>query len=626
MQPTNVGVNHTGGARGPRGLSPELLAGFGLVLLFFLFLGARDLWNPNEPLYGLGAKEMAQRGDWLVPTINGNVYPEKPILYYWGALVASKLLGGVSEFSLRVPSALAAILSFWLVYALVLGYRDRRFALLTAGLFATQYMIFWTGRSVQMDILVVASTLAVLVPLTRSADHGFSPTAAWLLAGAGAGFGFLAKGPVAWVLPAIAFCGYALWTRRPRLFLNRHVFLGAAAAIGVAAPWFLMLWWQGQEDFLYNVLITQNFHRFTDAWDHQQPWWYYLKYLWIDLAPWSWFLPVAAVLGLRRRKDGETTDGLQPLSWIWIFGVVLFFSLSDSKRTPYILPIAPAVAILAAGVLDRFMNHRLGNGPRRAVLGLHGFFGGLLLLAGAGLWWQRGALPDLGWVVPFLATVLLVSGGTVLACLGFSRRRPGRLVGALIGAFLALYLAAAVCLPAANPLKSARSFSAQVNEVVGTEGPLRSYNFWFGRTGYSFYTDRIIPNIPGSPDGAGLREYWSAAEPTFLLVEERHVAAAAAVLGEPQLLLRHEVGGRTAYLLGKGEGEARPSHPVQLPAPVATALEPMLPKGLSDYRVFLHGAEGRLVYRIRWRTVGEEEARIQADGTILSRPSPPPTL
>ena len=71
--------------------------------LFGVALGARDLWNPNEPVYGQAVAEMAARGDWLLPTVNGNEFGEKPILYFWLARISSRALGGVSELALRVP-------------------------------------------------------------------------------------------------------------------------------------------------------------------------------------------------------------------------------------------------------------------------------------------------------------------------------------------------------------------------------------------------------------------------------------------------------------------------------------------------------------------------------------------
>ena len=99
-----------------------LWLGVGAAILFSVALGARDLWNPNEPTYGQAVVEMAERGDWLVPTVNGRVFAEKPILYYWLALAASRALGGVSELSLRIPSALAGVVSSVLLYLLVLPY------------------------------------------------------------------------------------------------------------------------------------------------------------------------------------------------------------------------------------------------------------------------------------------------------------------------------------------------------------------------------------------------------------------------------------------------------------------------------------------------------------------------
>ena len=89
----------------------DLLAlGFGAAVLFFVSLGARDLWQPNEPTYGQAVVEMSKRGDWIVPTVNGREFAEKPVLYYWMALAAAGALGGVDEFVLRLPAAAAGVL------------------------------------------------------------------------------------------------------------------------------------------------------------------------------------------------------------------------------------------------------------------------------------------------------------------------------------------------------------------------------------------------------------------------------------------------------------------------------------------------------------------------------------
>ena len=73
-----------------------LVLGMGFVL-FFVGLGNHDLWNPNEPIYGECAREMWERGDWLIPYVNGRVFNEKPILYFWAILLASVPQGAVTE-------------------------------------------------------------------------------------------------------------------------------------------------------------------------------------------------------------------------------------------------------------------------------------------------------------------------------------------------------------------------------------------------------------------------------------------------------------------------------------------------------------------------------------------------
>jgi len=59
-----------------------LLLAASTALLFLTALGARDLWNPNEPTYGRVVVEMAESGDRLVPTLSGTTFSEKPVLYY----------------------------------------------------------------------------------------------------------------------------------------------------------------------------------------------------------------------------------------------------------------------------------------------------------------------------------------------------------------------------------------------------------------------------------------------------------------------------------------------------------------------------------------------------------------
>jgi 4-amino-4-deoxy-L-arabinose transferase-like glycosyltransferase len=170
-------------------------------LLFALVLGARDLWNPNEPVYGQAVSEMLDGGDWLMPSVNGVPFAEKPILYFWLAGLSAMLFGGAGEFALRLPLALTSALSVGFVYLLIHPYGGRSRARLGAALYATTYLVFWSARSIQMDSLVGWTTLGAVLVVCRVLDHRLKAELGFVLAGIAVGLGLLAKGPVGLICP-----------------------------------------------------------------------------------------------------------------------------------------------------------------------------------------------------------------------------------------------------------------------------------------------------------------------------------------------------------------------------------------------------------------------------------------
>jgi 4-amino-4-deoxy-L-arabinose transferase-like glycosyltransferase len=511
--------------------------------LFGIALGARDLWNPNEPVYGQAVAEMAARGDWLLPTVNGNDFGEKPILYFWLARLSSRALGGVSELALRAPSALAGVTGAVLLYLLVLPYAGRTRSNLAVALYATTVMIFWGSRTIQMDILVMVTTLGVVLAVTRVLDHGLSPSAGWTLAGVAAGLGFLSKALVGVIVPAVVIVVYAVVTRRWRRLVTPAVLLGVAAFVAVGAPWVLWLAAAGKTDFLVELFYRQHFARFIDPWDHVRPWWYFLKYFWIDMAPWSWFVPVA--VALPARNDDERR--LDLLAWLWILGPILFFTLSASKRSAYILPVAPAVAVLVSGVAERLVDGRLG--PRRSSVcaALAGLFGLATIGAGVALLLEViPAYPDAATEGRAVALLLVAGGASVLVGVTFLRRMRLAAPTALLSLVVVLYLFASVSvLPAANAYKSARPFCDRVASVVAPGEPLASYRFWSWRASYPFYLRRQIPNLQTPEE---LRDYWRRDEQVFLILQDAQLDAARAVLGDLDPWVQAGIGSRTAYL------------------------------------------------------------------------------
>ncbi len=515
----------------------------GSAVLFGLRIGARDLWNPNEPIYGEAVREMAERGEWLLPYVNGIVFAEKPILFFWLALLTSKLLGGVSEFSLRLPSLVAGIAMVLGTYVLARPYAGRARAVASAVCCATLFGVFWNARFVQMDILVAAETLWVVIAVTRVLDCGGARLPGWLLAGAIAGIGFAAKGPVAWICPGLILGSYLVATRRLRELARWETFAGAALCLAVASPWYLLLLKQGRADVVVEALFRQNVERFVNPWDHQAPVWYYFQYFWIDMAPWAFLVPLA--VSLPRKDMGERRLAL--LSWLWIATIVVFFSLSRSKRSPYILPVAPAVALLAGEVAVAFLAGSLERQRRTWLIGIVAALSGVFVLGGGAIlagslarWNEPAALP-----VAFLGLTALCGGAfAAFDCL----RRRTRLAApiSLAVATVAIYLAAGgVTLPALDAYKSARPVCEQVARIAKPGDEVVSYFYWKWRAEYSYYLGRPIANLT---DPEALREAWNGPRNIVLWVEAARLESARQAIGDAVPVVTGRVGQGMIYV------------------------------------------------------------------------------
>jgi 4-amino-4-deoxy-L-arabinose transferase-like glycosyltransferase len=529
-----------------------MLLAVGAAIFYLLFLGDRDLWNPNEPIYGTAVAEMAASGDWLIPTIDGQIFAEKPPLYFWLALTSSRLLGNVTEFTLRVPSSLAGIAGVLLVYLLVLPYSNRLRARLAAVVFGTTYIVVWSARSIQMDLLLTTCCLATILAVVRVLDDDARlRRAGWALAGVAAGLGFLTKGPVGIIIPGVVLFLYLVATNRLSKLTIKNLATCAAAFLLITLPWVLVLLSRGETALLHEVFYRQNVLRVAAPWDHQAPWWYYLREFWNDMAPWSFFVPLALVMPGRDADERK----LDRLALVWIVGVVLFFSLSPSKRSPYILPLAPAVAILVAGLLERWITGRLAGWRAHATRGLHGVIGVVLSLAGIVMMREvTPAYPALAGVAGALAVTLIVGGLLVLAAaVAGSRLRlavPVSLLGVLVVVFLQV---AGWALPAVDAYKSARPFCQQVDTQLANGGQLAAYGLWKWRAGYSFYLEGSLKRLVTS---AELAEFWQGPGERLLIVEQGMLEKTRQIIGPIEPVLSRKIGSNHAYLFSNRSAPA----------------------------------------------------------------------
>jgi 4-amino-4-deoxy-L-arabinose transferase-like glycosyltransferase len=345
-----------------------------LVLVAICLLGAglglRDPWPADEPRFALIARDMVLTGEWLIPRVGGQLYPDKPPLFMW-LVAAFYSVTGHLRIAFLLPSLLAGVGMLLLVHDLARRLWGQQAARLAGLLLLLTVQFTLQARSGQLDALVSFWTTLGIYGLVRHLLQG--PQWGWYIAAwAAMGLGVITKGvgflPVLMFLPW-AFLRWrwpqpkakgtgpkALWCAGPLAMLLTIGLWLIPMLLHVAADGSPAL--AGYRD---EILFRQTAERYAEAWHHLQPFWYYV----LEVVPWAW-LPLSLALPwllpawLRELRAGDKA------TWLllgWVACVLVFFSLSPGKRHVYLLPALPAMVLAAAphlaGLLERPVMQRL---------------------------------------------------------------------------------------------------------------------------------------------------------------------------------------------------------------------------------------------------------------------------
>lgn len=500
------------------------------LALYLPGLGTEVLRHPLEAKYALAAREMLRGGSLLVAHVFGELYPDKPPLYFWSTAALAWLRGGrLDEVTARLPAVAGALVTLLLVYRLGTDLFGARAGLCSAVVLATSNLFFWYARQGHPDQFLTAFVTLACLGLWR----GFEPAAAGRRAGwtalayAAMALGVLSKGLLGLVLPLLAGTAYLAATGPVRAVPGRlRLGLGLGVFLAVVLAWFGPAVARNGTGYLYEAVVHQHLVRYTRTWVHAGPWYYYLGEFPAQLFPWVLFLPSAVVLGWRASRP-SVADGpaesrrpfLFPLGW-FVAGFV-FFSLSTSKRGAYLLPLYPATALMVGWLWDR----TLAGATRTRWVGVPlGLMTGAAALLALGLALvPRRLIPGrmVDTLVPaepwrLAGLIALLLAGAAAVWLSWRRGRPGVTLGALVGTLGVLLLAVAtVRAPQYEARFPVRDFAARVRAVVPAGTPvlslLHDYSFIV-----AFYLDRPITPLPGPSELLAAR---APAEPRYALVD-----------------------------------------------------------------------------------------------------------
>ncbi len=486
------------------------------VLSFFASLGRGAITDADEAFYAESAHEMVASGDWVTPHYNFEPRFQKPVLYYW-LTAAAYTVAGETETTARWWAAMAGLGLVLVTAACGRRWYDEGTGLLAGAIVATSFGYFSLGRMALPDLpLTFCITLAVWAGMVATLEQERSPRRYVLLAALGLGLGFITKGPVGLIIPALVILPVLVIERRSIALTPADLVLGFLLFTVVAAPWYLVMWLRHGTDYLQSFFIGDNLERFaTDRFNDPRPWWFYLPILAGGLLPWT---PIALVwLGpltqfVRRRRDVGTID-LRLLLWALL--PLAFYSLSVGKQPRYILPVLPPLALLlASSIMERTQEWRSLEGARlrpRKNLGvvMGTFLSGVFFVTLALLLYR--ARPLLINVNPiYAAGAALVIGACGLLVIAVSLSGGWRTGPAIVA------IAAAVTFPAlqfgslssggdATVRQMARRVQAErtAGEAVGTYGVfVRNLVFYSGVKTIDVITDQQAQDFLAQPGRA----------------------------------------------------------------------------------------------------------------------------
>ncbi|MHB1948829.1 MAG: glycosyltransferase family 39 protein [Gammaproteobacteria bacterium] len=341
-----------------------------LSLFYAVWIGSYALFTPDEGRYSEVAREMIVTGDYITPRLNGVVFLDKPILYYWLQACAMKLFG-VKEWALRFWPALAGILGCLITYITGHLLFNRRTGIISALILATSPLYYGAAHYANLDLEVatlVGNSLLCFIAGMQVENQKLK-NILLICAYVFAGLAALTKGLIGIAFPAMIIGAWILALNRWDTLKKMRLVSGLLIFTAIALPWYVLVQ-KANPEFFEFFFMKQQISRFltTDHFNNRTPGWFYIPIVLAGAFPWCIFLIQALVQQtktvLRNRKDHP----VELFLLLWFFLIFIFFSIPKSKTVGYILPIFPALALLTGHYLSNRWDDVKSKGIKTGIL------------------------------------------------------------------------------------------------------------------------------------------------------------------------------------------------------------------------------------------------------------------
>ncbi len=503
--------------------------------LFFFNIGNRDLWAPDEPRYAQVSKEMRDSGNFIVPHLNSEPYPDKPPLLFWLINTSSLLPGEITPLSARLPSALAGIGCCLAVFFLGKRlFQNNGIALLSALILATSSKFLWMAHRVAFDVILTFFVTMALLCFYRGYTEQQNRRWFYILFYVCMALGVLTKGPIGFILPFCIVLTYLIVKRDARALKATKPWIGGAIFAALVFGWVYLAIIYGGKEYTHQILFKQNVGRFASSFAHKRPIYYFFINFPINFMPWSLFIPGTAIYAFSRKGKEKRPHILLPA--IWFAVIFIFFSITSGKRDIYVLPLYPAASLFTAWFLHELKEHaqgkliqRLGNYPCHVLCGA-AFVLAILFPIAVYHYFPEYCVST----IPF--EIILIAGGVVMLR---SLKQAGTIFFTYTFTFviLASFTAGTVwVIPPLNRYKSAKEICDKANATMKPGDTLAMFNC-FGDP-YLFYTNNSHIQVMRRLDE--LQQFLHSPERVFLFIQEKDFKAVSKSLEMPVFVLEKD--------------------------------------------------------------------------------------
>ncbi len=367
------------------------------IVMMIPFLGLTDFNSKGEPREAVVAYTMLEHGNRILPINNGGDIPYKPPFFHWCIALCSLISGHVSEYTSRLPSAIALILMTLSGFVFFSKRKNKQVAFIAAVLTLTCFEVHRAGMNCRVDMVLTACIVGAMYLLYRWWEKG-KHSLPWL-AILCMSTGTLTKGPIGIILPCFVMGVFMLVRRENFWGIVWRMGLTAILSLILPLAWYYAAYQEGGQAFL-DLVMEENFGRIMGKMtyeSHENPAWYNLVTLiagWLPytllllfslfILPWKQFSKSKFVQAVKQ------ADPLQTFVWLAFLLVLFFYCIPKSKRSVYLLPCYPFMAYLIAEYIVWMMKEKVG-----ALKTYAGVIASLaIILLVARIFIYSGLLPD----------------------------------------------------------------------------------------------------------------------------------------------------------------------------------------------------------------------------------------